>query len=161
MDHTIATQATERVIERLVYEGLLVHNQYRGRRWRVTLADLLAAGRSEPRILEVLPGILLHRPTVLYRGERDLRASPELQKLLRDLHSAAPTTRWRGLPMQDLRHAADRIAQLQRHQRSKGRWRNINIRVSEVDLQRLDALAKRAGRNKSDVVRDLIAQANS
>lgn len=150
---------TQRVIERLVYEGLLLHNQWTGRRWRVTLADLLRAGDSEPRVWGLLPGILLHRPTMIFRLRHDLPSCPELTTLLRRLPTAPAQHRWRGVTMQELRTAADRIATLQQHQRRSQRWRNINIRISETDLQRLDLLATQHKQTKSALLRTLIARA--
>lgn len=149
-------QRTQRVLERLVFEGLLIHNRYTGRRWRVTLSDLLEAGTVEPRVLELLPGILLHRPSLIFRGQRAKRESSELQTLLQRLPLAPPEEKWRELPLGDLRRAADCIAQLQHRRRRHQRWRNINIRVSEDDLERLQRLAIREGRTKSEILRTLI-----
>lgn len=149
----------QRVLERFVFEGLLIHNRYEGRRWRVTLSDLMEAGAVEPRVWELLPGILLHRPSLIFRGQRALREFPDLQNLLQRLPLASSGEMWRGLPLTDLRRAADRIAQLQQHRRSRQRWRNINIRVSEEDLERLQRIASHQGRTKSEVLRTLIAKA--
>ncbi|MBI4365217.1 MAG: hypothetical protein HY543_00185 [Deltaproteobacteria bacterium] len=149
----------QRVIERFVYEGLLVHNQYQGRRWRVTLQDLLEASASEPRITELLPGIILHRPTLIYRLRQDLPRHPDLQKLLQSMTAMPTDHRWHDIPVHDMQRAADRIAALQRHRRRGQRWRNMNIRVSEYDLLRLQRLASRTGQTKSEVLRNLIAKA--
>lgn len=149
----------QRVLERLVFEGLLIHNRYEGRRWRVTLSNLMEAGAVEPRVWELLPGILLHRPSLIFRVQRDLRELPELQNLMQRLPLATSGEMWRGLPFTDLRRAADRIAQLQQHHRSRQRWRNINIRVSEDDLERLRGIAIREGRSQSEILRTLIAKA--
>lgn len=150
---------TQRVLERLVYEGLLVHNQYEGRRWRLTLAALIAAGRQEPRILEILPGILLHRPNVVYRLRQELPRFPEIVQLLPRVTGPSTPETWHGIPIADLQRAAHRIALLQRQQRRRLRWRHLNIRVSETDLQRLQQLAHKTGHSKSQVIRELLAAA--
>ncbi len=159
MDRYMITQRARRVLERLVYEGILLHNQYEGRRWRISLDDLMEAGTIEPRVWELLPGILLHRPALIYRGRQALKQSPELQQLLAHLPLAPPGDTWRGLPFSDLRRTAERIAHLQSHRRHRQRWRNLNIRVAEEDLTRLQMLSTREGRTKSEVLRSLIADA--
>lgn len=150
---------TQRVLERLVYEGLLVHNQYEGRRWRLTLATLLEAGQREPRILEILPGMLLHRPHLVYRLRQELPRFPDLAELLRVVAGPPTDATWQGIPIIDLQRAAQRIALLQRQRRRRLRWRHLNIRVSETDLQRLQRIAHKTGHSKSQVIRDLLAAA--
>ena len=49
----------------LCYLGLLRHNQVPPRRVEVTLDDMLQAARLEPRILELLPALLIALPDAL------------------------------------------------------------------------------------------------
>lgn len=159
MGVSVKAQTVQRVIERFLYEGLLIHNQYRGRRWRVTLQDVLAAGEIEPRVLELLPGIIVHRPTLMYRFTRDCPQHPDVQQLMQWMAEIPADRMWHGIPVRDMQRAADRIAEIQRHRRRKQHWRNMNIRVSEQDLTRLERLAAQAGRTKSEILRTLIAEA--
>lgn len=144
------TTVTQKVLERLIYEGLLVHNQLKGRRWRIQLEDMLRAGKEEPRILELLPAIVLYRPTIIWRLKKDLKN--QVPPLFTD---DAPQE-WMGIPIETLHKQAQLIQKLMTHRQSKQHWRNINIRVTESDLERLSALAQQTGMNKSDVIRKLL-----
>lgn len=144
------TTVTQKVLERLIYEGLLVHNQLKGRRWRIQLEDMLLAGKEEPRILELLPAIVLYRPTMIWRLKKDLKN--QVPPLFTD---DAPKE-WMGIPIETLRKQAQLVQKIMVHRQSKQHWRNINIRVTESDLERLSALAQQTGMNKSDVIRKLL-----
>lgn len=144
------TTVTQKVLERLIYEGLLVHNQLKGRRWRIQLEDMLLAGKEEPRILELLPAIVLYRPTMIWRLKKDLKN--QVPPLFTD---DAPKE-WMGIPLETLRKQAQLVQKIMAHRQSKHHWRNINIRVTESDLERLSALAQQTGMNKSDVIRKLL-----
>lgn len=150
------TGVTQKVLERLIYEGLLVHNQLNGRRWRVQLGDVLRAGKEEPRVLELLPAILIHRPTLIWRLQKDLKEQIALTKLIQTLFADDAPKSWMGIPIETLRKQTQLIQKLASHRQSKQHWRNINIRVTEADLERLTALAQQTGLNKSDVVRTLL-----
>lgn len=152
----MTTVTTQKVLERLVYEGLLLHNQYTGRRWRMRLDDVIEAGAAEPRIWELVPGILLHRPSLLSHRQRDLPRHAELARLIRHFTTLPSSTTWQGLPIGDLRKTATRIAQLTTQRRRTQKWRNLNLRVSEEDLATLNQLAQTLGINKSEVVRQAI-----
>lgn len=152
---------TQKVIERFVYEGLLLHNQYIGRRWRITLGDVLEAGKAEPRVWELLPGIILYRPTLLFQLQRDLKHYTDLTKLIQNFETLPTPFTWKQLPIGDLRKAAHQIMQKTSQQRKDQRLRNLNLRVSESDLAALDQLSQKMGMNKSEVVRKLIERAES
>jgi hypothetical protein len=150
---------TERVLERLVYERVLLHNQLKGRRLRIRLPEVLEAGREEPRILEVLPAILKLRPQIVARAKKDLEAYPKLKKVVEYLWDPKAPREWEGILLADLRKQALRLEQIWKHRQSKTRWRNINIRVSEEDLERLESLSQTLGpRSKSELIRQLIAR---
>lgn len=144
------TTVTQKVLERLIYEGLLMHNQLKGRRWRIRLEELLQAGQEEPRILELLPAIIMHRPTLIWRLKKDLKGQVPA------LFTTDAPKEWMGIPIEILRKQAQNIQTLMTHRQSKQHWRNINIRVTESDLERLSALAQQTGMNKSDVIRTLL-----
>lgn len=147
---------TQKVVERLIYEGLLAHNQFKGRRWRMQLADMLHAGQEEPRILELLPAIIMHRPTIIWRLQKDLKGHTQLVQLITTLFTTDAPKTWMGIPIETLRKQALLVQKIIEHRQSKQHWRNINIRVTESDLERLSALAQQTGMNKSDVIRKLL-----
>lgn len=150
---------TQQVIERFVYEGLLVHNQYVGRRWRITVQDVREAGKSEPRLLELLPAVLMLCPTMMYRWKRDLKQHPDLAVLIKNFDTLPADYQWRNVPVADLRKAAWQVAEKLAMRRKHQRWRNLNLRVSESDLAALHQLARKRQMSKSEVVRRLIAEA--
>lgn len=150
------TGVTQKALERLIYEGLLAHNQLKGRRWRIQLRDLLQAGREEPRIFELLPAILIHRPTLIWRLHKDLKEHATLMKFTQTLFTDDAPKTWMGIPIETLRKQTQLVQKLLSHRQSKHHWRNINIRVTESDLERLSILAQQSGMNKSDVIRTLL-----
>lgn len=152
------TTTTQKVLERLIYEGLLVHNQLKGRRWRIQLGNMFRAGQEEPRVLELLPAILIHRPTLIWRLQKDLKEQVALTKLIQTLFTDDAPKSWMGIPIETLRKQTQLIQKLISHRQSKQHWRNINIRVTETDLDRLATLAQQSGLNKSDVIRTLLQQ---
>lgn len=150
---------TQQVIERFLFEGLLVHNQYVGRRWRITVQDVREAGKSEPRLLELLPAVLMLRPTIMYRWKRDLKQHPDLATLIRNFDTLPADYRWCNVPIADLRKAVWQVTEKINLHRKHRRWRNLNLRVAESDLVMLNRLAHKMRMSKSEVVRRLIADA--
>lgn len=114
-DMKLMEKLTIKVLERLIYEGLLVHNQLKGRRWRIQLEDMLFAGKEEPRILELLPAIVLYRPTMIWRLKKDLKN--QVPALFAD---DAPKE-WMGIPIETLRKQAQLVQKIMIHRQSKQR----------------------------------------
>lgn len=157
----ILTTAIERVLERFVHEGLLLHNRIQGRRRRIRLEEVLEAGRQEPRLLELLPAILRLCPGMIARAGRNLKKYADLKELVENLNSEKAPAQWQGIPVEVLRKHENRLRQFWLHKQSKNRWRNINIRVSEKDLEQLAKIALQWGEgNKSETIRRLIANAS-
>lgn len=150
----------QKVIERLVYENILIHNQYQGRRWPIYLRDLIEVGREEPRILEVLPAIIKLKPKMIRNLQKDLPKYPRLETLAKNLDRPNAPKQWKKIPLKDFRKQYDQLNKLWNYQRSKNKWRNLNLRVSEENLKKLDQLCEKLGqKNKSEVIRNLIEQA--
>lgn len=156
----IIKNIAEHVLERFVYEGLLLHNRIQGQRRRIRLEEVLEAGRQEPRILELLPAVLRLRPSIIAHAKRDLKKFLELKKLAENLDSENAPAQWHEIPIETFRMHENRLRQFWQHQRRKTRWKNINIRVSEKDLERLNQIALKQGHgNKSEAIRKLILRA--
>jgi hypothetical protein len=157
---SVMNDNTTKVLERLVYEKVLIHNQLSGRRWRITIENLIQAGDEEPRILEVLPALLAYRPQIIAGVKNDLKKHPILQQLAVQLTAADAPKSWKNIPLAIFQKQARNLRQLWQHQKTKTKWRNINIRVSQENIEQLDRLAQRSGpRNKSTIIRELIARA--
>ena len=151
---------TQRVLERLIYEGILFHNQFQGRRWPLELKDYLEAGRQEPRILEVLPAILKLRPNIIRHWKRDLPKYSQLNTLVKQIDQPGAPKLWKSIPIQNFRQQLEHLNKLWEFNKRKNRFRNLNLRVSEEDLRKLEELSRRLGQpNKSEIVRDLIQKA--
>jgi hypothetical protein len=86
----------QRSIAWLVYLGLLRHNEVKGRRCLVTLAELLRAGAIEPRILEVLPALLIHIPEAVKFRATDV--PDDVRTLLTEIKRRKATRPFRGVP---------------------------------------------------------------
>lgn len=157
----IATPMVQRVLERLIYEGALVHNQYEGRRRRVRLRDVLAAGQREPRIYEVLPALLRRKPSAIYRVKQDIREYPDLQRLLETFDTPDAPQEWRGIALEQLRKVEQQLGELWTFtQRNTTKWRTMNLRLTDADLDRLTQLTDELGiSSKSAVIRYLLARA--
>lgn len=84
-----------RVIGQLVRAGLLSHRQIRASAEPVSLDDALWAGQWEPRILELLPAILLKKPKFFSSAD----ALPEdLQAVLSGIRRNEKVEEFRGVP---------------------------------------------------------------
>jgi len=152
----------QRVIERLIYEDVLLHNRFEGRRWPIRLQDLIEAGEKEPRILEVLPAIIRLKPKIIQNLKKDLPNYPHLKTLVNYLDRSNAPKQWKKIPIEDYRRQLERLTRLWTHQKSKNKWRNLNLRVSEENLKKLEELCEKLGQtNKSEIVRNLIEQAVS
>jgi ribosome-binding protein aMBF1 (putative translation factor) len=94
--------AFQNVLAWLTYLGLLRHNRVEKRRVEVPLHNVLQAGVLEPRILEILPAIMVCIPEALIFRDKDvpedLRA---VTKAIRERKALAP---FRGVPAQAYLH---------------------------------------------------------
>lgn len=157
---TMIVPTTQRVLERLVYEGALLHNRIQGRRRRLLLRDVLEAGEEELRIMEVLPAILRLRPSLIADARRRLSDYPALQGVVQTLHTSQCPRTWNTIPREQLRVQEHRLSQLWQHRAARTLWRTMNLRLSGDDMQCLEQLARdRKQRSKSAIIRELIAAA--
>lgn len=128
----------EKVLQRLNFEKILLTPGITPRRTRVTLRDLIDAGKSERRIYEVVPAILLYKPQMILRLERDIRKFPELDKIPRDF----PRTKKRGLFFGVEWGACVKAAQTfktyldQRRARQKSTMMTLRLSPAELDMLR-------------------------
>jgi hypothetical protein len=85
----------QNVMAWFVYLGLLRHNNIKGRRVRVTLTAVLRAGAIEPRILEVLPALLVRAPDAVKFNRRDIPR--DLAEVLAAIKRRNATVEFRGV----------------------------------------------------------------
>lgn len=96
------------VMGRLVAAGLL-HTNIEGARphhRKIRVADALWAGELEPRILELLPALVLKKPG-LFRDARDL--PDDLLEVVQSLRSGRPAPPFRGIPAADYQRWVPRV----------------------------------------------------
>lgn len=86
-----------RAMGRFVAAGLLDTNDPRiaPHREPVTLDDVLWAGQHEPRLLELLPAVVVKRPGLL---AQPLDMPADLRAAVRAIRSAQPCPEFRGVP---------------------------------------------------------------
>jgi hypothetical protein len=136
----------QRVLGRFVEAGLLTTNEpaiVHSKAIRV--ADALWAGEIEPRILELLPALLLKKPSFF----QDTTGLPEdLARVVRALKRNQVPETFRGIPGADLLRWVPRIGR-----KNKLPSRLRCFRFSAEDSQHLAHLARELGLNETAVLR--------
>jgi ribosome-binding protein aMBF1 (putative translation factor) len=84
------------------YLGILRHNKILPHRHEITLKESLEAGKLEPRILELLPAILLVLPQALKFTADEIPS--DLKDILECIRARHSNKEFRGIPAQDYLH---------------------------------------------------------
>src|SRR5690606_35624592 len=110
----------------------------------VTLEEVLWAGGLEPRLLELLPAVMIKKPTMIEYG----KVPPDLDRVLDQLRHNEMPRDFRGIPGEKLLEWIPRIGQ-------KGKLptqlKAFRFRKEDVDL--LEQIATKRGLTETDVVR--------
>lgn len=147
----------EKVFQRLAYEKLLLVSDITPKRVRVTLEDILCAGEEEPRILQALPAVILYKPTIIYRLNRDLPKYPELTALTQNLFNEKVRPReFKKIPTTDYAEAALTFKKYLDAKKIRQKSRTITLRLTPADYQELTDLSRKKGKGYSDLIRELI-----
>ncbi len=136
----------KRVAGRLVFEGLLVANDVTPTRAHPTVVDALWAGEEvEPRILELLPAILLRRPK-LFMHFGDL--PEDLTQVVQDLRRGRLPEVFRGVQPTKLVYWAEHLGR-------SGKKLAIpkTHRFNENDLRAIETLKKRWDVDETGAIR--------
>ncbi|HKY62702.1 MAG TPA: hypothetical protein VJR29_04710 [bacterium] len=137
---------TEKVIQRLAYEKLLLANKIQPLRKKITLEEFLEAAKEKPRIYSALAAILLHKPRVFDRLTRDLRRHPEIQAFVDELFlETRPKAKLFGHDKAFYQKSARTFKDYLESQKAKRKSRTLLIRLSEEDLEGLQLLTKQLG----------------
>ena len=142
----------QQVLGRLVFEKLLTGNNIRATRAHPTVEDALWAGEKvEPRILELLPAIILRRPKLFTQA----KPLPEdLEQVVRELRRGAPTTPFRGVPAEKYADWAERLGK-----HAKGLAIPKTHRFTESDLDALRELKTRWNVDETAAIRRALSLA--
>jgi hypothetical protein len=134
------------VMGRFVAEGWLLFNQPVAQHQEpVQLADALRAGEVEPRILELLPTLVLRRPAT-FTGIDEM--PDDLRQTVHRLRRGAVPEPFRGIPGEDVFRWLNALARCPRPLRVLRAFR-----LSPDDSRLLAALSKQHGVSETEIVR--------
>jgi hypothetical protein len=111
----------------------------------VALSDVLWAGRHEPRFFELVPAVLIKKPSLVH-VDTDIPA--DLGRVLAALRKNETPPDFRGLPGSDLLRWVPRIGH-----RNKTPTRAKTFRLRQQDVKLLKELALKLDATETDVVR--------
>lgn len=140
----------QRVVGRLALEKLIVGKGIRPTHTYPTLEEALWVGEEiEPRILELLPAVLLRRPKLFMQP----KGLPEdLLRVVQELKRGAPVTPFRGIPPEKYASWVDRLGR-----RRKGITITKTHRFTGEDLEALQVLKRRWNVDETAAIRRAIA----
>lgn len=151
---------TQQVLERFNYEKILYTTGLAPRRKRIYLADVFHAIPYETRIAQVLPGLLVFKPTAITNGRKDLVHYPQLQKMTQNLFNEAKRPReFMGIPTEECAKAALAFKNYLEAKKIKQKSRTITLRLSPMDYTKLTTLSKKRGWGYSETIRHLVEHA--
>jgi hypothetical protein len=135
-----------RAMGRFVHEGLLsVNRDVAPHREPLAIEDVLWAGELEPRLLELLPALIVKRPR-MFTGTGAL--PEDLARVVADLRRDRVPPDFRGLKGPDLHRWLRRVGR-------KGKMPALlrSFRLRPEDLRLLEHLSKELGLSQTDVIR--------
>jgi hypothetical protein len=134
------------VLGRLVREGLMVTNgPVAPHREPIAVKDVLWAGNTEPRLLELLPALLVRQPG-MFDGAGSLPA--DLDQAVGSLRRGKRPAPFRGIPGESLERWLP-VAGKRKTLPAKLK----SFRLKPEDLRILELLAERLGLSETDVIR--------
>lgn len=135
----------QRVLQRLVYERLIEEPDVIPKRMRVSLGDLLEVGEQDPRVLIVLPAILICKPKILYKLSRDLEKFSEIVEFTRALFSPYAPKKFHGIPVETFQKAARDYKTRLTQKKSKETSFVRTFRFTKNDIDLLEKLTEILG----------------
>ena len=144
-----------RVVGRFMRENALFDPEIWPCQARPTLDECLWVGtHAEPRVLEVLPALLLRRPAaIMFEGQR---VPEDLKQIMLDLKRGKATQDFRGIPAAKYAHWVTRFGRKGASPRA-----TVTYRFSSEEIAALDALAAKWDCTPSAAIRKAVALANS
>jgi hypothetical protein len=135
-----------RVLGRFVHDGLLIVNyDVAPYREPLLIEDVLQAGELEPRLLELLPALIVKR-SAMFTETNDL--PEDLGRVVGDLRRDRVPSDFRGLPGADIHRWLRRVGR-----KDKLPALLKSFRFKPEDLRLLDHLSKELGLSQTDVIR--------
>ena len=136
---------TEKVLQRLNYERLLMTGGLSPKRTRISLPEVMQAAEEEPRIHEVLPAIVVHRPQIISRLEKEIQPYPELIRARQDFFFGRKRGAFYGIEWTECVKAATTFKNYLNRKRAVQKSTMMTLRVSPADLEMLRRLKEKTG----------------
>ncbi len=134
-----------RVLGKFKAAALLETDQVEANSDRITISDALWAGQLEPRILELLPALVIKKPSLF----EDVSALPDdLSAAVRSLRRAEVPAPFRGIPGADLQRWLPRVGH---RNKLPSRLKSFRFRPDELAL--LQRLSQHLGLSETDTLR--------
>lgn len=134
------------VMGRFVREGLLIVNRPLPENTAaIAVDDVLWAGKLEPRLLELLPALIVKRPG-LFTSVAAL--PPDLEAVVAELRRDREPPEFRGIPGRDVHRWLTRVGR-----RGKVPARLKSFRFTPEDQRLLEHLAAKLGLTETEVLR--------
>ena len=137
-----------RTVGKLTHAGLLMHTHIEPYPQKITLDDALWSGDIEPRILELIPAILLKKPGFF---KEPLRVPKDLELILKDIrHGRAPQP-FRSVP-------AEKYMPWLLFVGHKDKWPTVlkSFRFNQEDIESLHRLKNKYNESEIAVIRRAI-----
>lgn len=152
--------ATQRVLERLNYEKLLMTPALHPRKLRINLEELLEAAQEEPRVYVAIPALILMKPGAIHRLNKDLVKYPEIKEFVADLFKDKKgPKKFFAVDAQDCRNAAENYRRYLNYKKSKTKFKTFTFRLAEDEVYQLKKVSEKIGKmNLSDTIRNLVAE---
>ena len=153
---------TEKVLQRLVFEKLILATQITPIRKKITLEEFLQAAEEEPRIYSALTAILLYKPQIFKNLFGDLKKHPEISKFVDELFlEKNPHAKLFGhdkaFYQKSARTFREYLEKSKLSQNTKDKV--LSVRLYERDMDHLQKLTEKLGtRSYGETIRHLINQ---
>lgn len=142
----------QKVIGRLIHEKLLIHGRILPRRDPIILEELLWVGKYEPRVLELLPALLLKRPRLI----SITKPLPEnLKQVIQEIKKGKAKTFFQGIMPHQYEQWISRVGR-------KGKYPGLlkTYRFNQDDLKLLAQLKEKWGGKEISIIRKALMLAS-
>jgi hypothetical protein len=134
------------VMGRFSRDGLLVTNRpFKHHKNPLPVADVLWAGEVEPRLLELLPALVVKRPSMFVDTTN---LPPDLAEVVKSLRRDQSPADFRGIPGRDVHQWLRRVGH-----RGKAPSRLKSFRFKPADQRLLEHLTNELGITETEVIR--------
>lgn len=151
---------TQKVLERLNYEKLLITPGLYPRKLRITLDEMLEAAHEEARIYTTIPALILFKPAAIYQLSKALEKQVEVREFVKNMFQAKlRPKKFFGIDAQDCVNVVENYRRFLLHKKFKTKFKTFTFRLAEDEVNQLKKLSEKIGKkNLSDTIRTLVAE---